>query len=132
MTSKDNEVTNNRGSSTDSNQPSINSNHKELPFNTVGVLMSIFIFLVHYYSFAVQETITTPLVITLYNWSPIQINLLFAGAGMISLITSFSVRYISRHVQDQTLLIASIVIGLLGSILQIDIPQIERVLPMHI
>eukprot|EP00956_Cyclotella_meneghiniana_P032372 scaffold88678_cov79-Cyclotella_meneghiniana.AAC.2 len=131
VTSKDNEVTNNRGSSTDSNQPSINSNHKELPFNTVGVLMSIFIFLVHYYSFAVQETITTPLVITLYNWSPIQINLLFAGAGMISLITSFSVRYISRHVQDQTLLIASIVIGLLGSLLQMDIPQIERVLPIN-
>lgn len=91
--------------------------------------MSIFIFLVHYYSFAVQETITTPMVIRLYSWSPIQINLLFAGAGLISLVTSFSVRYLSRQVQDQTLLIASIVIGLIGSILQMDVPQIENVLP---
>ena len=130
MTSQDDKVTYNPGSSTEANQASNNSNHKELPFNTMGVLMSIFIFLIHYYSFAVQETITTPLVITLYNWSPIQINLLFAGAGVISLITSFSVRYISRHVKDQTLLIASIVIGLLGSLMQMDIPQIEPVLPI--
>ena len=72
-----------------------------------------------------------PMVIKLYDWSPVQINMLFVGAGAISLITSFLVRYISRHVRDQTLLIASIVIGLLGSILQMDIPQIERVLPMH-
>lgn len=100
------------------------------PFNTTGVAMSVVIFLVHYYSFAVQETITTPMVIRLYQWSPVEINVLFAGAGMISLITSFSVRYISRHVQDQTLLILSILIGLVGSILLIDIPHFETVLPV--
>ena len=104
-------------------------NNQKRPFNTTGVAMSIFIFLVHYYSFAVQETITTPVVIRLYQWSPLEINILFAGAGMISLITSFSVRYISRHVKDQTLLIFSILIGLVGSILLIDIPHFETVLP---
>lgn len=92
--------------------------------------MSIFLFLVHYYSFAVQETITTPMVMRLYDWSPFQINLLFVGSGIISLITSFMVRYISRYIQDQTLLLSSIVIGLLGSTCLIDVPQLETVLPV--
>ena len=83
--------------------------------------MSIYIYTGFHYCFAVQETITTPLVIKLYDWSPAQINLLFAGAGFLSLITCFSVRYISRRVKDQTLLIASIVIGLLGSAFQMSI-----------
>lgn len=131
MQKEDKEADNLGGIGTKSNLPSISYNDKEPPFNSVGVIMSNFFSLVHNYSFAVQETMIAPMVMKLYDWSPVQINILFAGAGVISLITSFSVRYISRHVQDQALLIASIVIGLLGSILQMDIPQIETVLPMH-
>ena len=107
-----------------------NSDKKELPFNIKGVLMSIYTYTVFHYCLVVQETITTPMVIKLYDWSSTQINLLFAGAGLISLITSLSVRYGSRRVRDQTLLIAGISIGLLGSVLQMDIPQIEKVLPV--
>lgn len=112
------------------NESSFNSNEKELPFNVKGVLMSIYTYTVFHYCLVVQETITTPMVIKLYDWSATQINLLFAGAGAISLVTSLSVRYGSRRIRDQTLLIAGISIGLLGSILQMDIPQIEKVLPV--
>ena len=91
--------------------------------------MSIYLNTCFYYCFAVQETITTPMVMKLYNWSATEINLLFAAAGMTALITSFSIQYITQYVRDQTLLIAGIGIGLLGSILQVDIPQIEKVLP---
>eukprot|EP00956_Cyclotella_meneghiniana_P018560 scaffold30993_cov50-Cyclotella_meneghiniana.AAC.4 len=91
---EDEETDNIRGSSTESNVAIISYSDKKLLFNTVGVIMCNFFFLVHYYSFAVQETITAPMVVKLYDWSPVQINMLFIGAG-------------------------------------IDIPQIERVLPMY-
>ena len=45
-------------------------------------------------------------------------------------MSTLSVRYITRFIQDQTLLVAGIGIGLLGSILQIDIPKIEKTLPV--
>eukprot|EP00956_Cyclotella_meneghiniana_P026408 scaffold57012_cov63-Cyclotella_meneghiniana.AAC.1 len=117
---EDEEICNN-DSSLDTDGQSVNSNNEKPIFNTTGVFMSIYIYTGFHYCFAVQETITTPLVIKLYDWSPAQINLLFAGAGFLSLITCFSVRYISRRVKDQTLLIASIVIGLLGSAFQMSI-----------
>ena len=106
------------------------SNSEELPFNAVGILMCIYFIVIFQYYFSVQETITTPMVIKLYDWSATEINLLFAGAGVVSIVTSLSVRYLSRRVQDQKLLIASIMIGLLGSILQMDIPPFEKILPV--
>ena len=114
----------------DTQESSLSSENKELPINITGVLMSIYLNTCFYYCFAVQETITTPMVMKLYNWSAKEINLLFAAAGIIALITSLSVRYITRFVRDQTLLITGIGFGLFGSILQIDIPQIEEVLPI--
>ena len=120
----------NQGGIVNTDESSFNSDKKEPPFNVKGVLMSIYTYTVFHYCFSVQETITTPMVIKLYDWSATQINLLFAGAGAISLVTSLSVRYGARRIRDQTLLIAGISIGLLGSILQMDIPQIEKVLPV--
>eukprot|EP00956_Cyclotella_meneghiniana_P006944 scaffold9368_cov22-Cyclotella_meneghiniana.AAC.3 len=78
---EDEETDNLRGSNTESNVAIISYSEKEVPFNTVGVIMCNFFFLVHYYSFAVQETITAPMVVKLYDWSPVQINMLFIGAG---------------------------------------------------
>ena len=105
------------------------SNSDEQPLNCMGISVSMILFFVHYYSFAVQETITTPMVIVLYNWSPLQINLLFAGAGIMSLITSFSVRYLTRYIEDRTMLVASILIGMAGSIILVDEP-IDALLPV--
>eukprot|EP00956_Cyclotella_meneghiniana_P000192 scaffold261_cov58-Cyclotella_meneghiniana.AAC.5 len=87
-----------------------NTDHEIPPFNT--------------------ETITTPMVMKLYDWSATEINLLFAGAGGVSVVTSLSIRYVSRCVRDRKLLIAGIMLGLFGTILQMDIPQIEKVLPV--
>lgn len=114
----------------DTQESSLSFENKELPINITGVLMSIYLNTCFYYCFAVQETITTPMVMKLYNWSATEVNLLFAAAGVTALITSLSVRYITRFVRDQTLLIAGIGVGLLGSVLQIDIPQIEETLPV--
>lgn len=88
--------------------------------NTVALCMVIFY--IHYYSFAVQETIITPMVMMLYGWKQLEINLLFIGAGLVSLITSFSVRYLARYVEDRILLMTSIVIGFVGSLLLVDLP----------
>eukprot|EP00956_Cyclotella_meneghiniana_P001679 scaffold1823_cov38-Cyclotella_meneghiniana.AAC.10 len=105
----------NSGSNTGVEESSHNSdfNELELPFNA-----------------RVQETVTTPMVIKFYNWSTREINLLFATAAFISLLASISIRFINQHVQDRTLMIASIGICLLGTILQIEIPQIETILPV--
>ena len=119
----------NSSTNVDTQESSSTSDNKDIPFNTTGVLMSIYLNTCFSYCFAVQETITTPMVMKLYNWSATEINLLFAAAGMTALITSFSIQYITQYVRDQTLLIAGIGIGLIGSILQVDIPQIEKTLP---
>ncbi|KAL7456636.1 hypothetical protein ACHAWC_010857 [Mediolabrus comicus] len=92
------------------------------PFNYMGVAVSIFLFYIHYYSFAVQETITTPLAVILYDWEPVEVNLLFTCAGVMSLITSFSVRLLTRYVEDRVLLVASILIGFVGSTFLMDLP----------
>lgn len=91
----------------------------------LGLGVCLWLFFVHYYSFAVQETITTPLVLRLYAWTPLGVNLLFVGAGVLSLATSVSVRYLSRVFEDRTLLVASLLAGLLGSALLIDAPSGE-------
>eukprot|EP00581_Thalassiosira_minuscula_P018614 CAMPEP_0183733914 /NCGR_PEP_ID=MMETSP0737-20130205/42400_1 /TAXON_ID=385413 /ORGANISM="Thalassiosira miniscula, Strain CCMP1093" /LENGTH=521 /DNA_ID=CAMNT_0025967281 /DNA_START=168 /DNA_END=1733 /DNA_ORIENTATION=+ len=98
-------------------------------FNHMGVTMCMVIFYVHYYSFAVQETITTPLVMMIYRWGPLQVNLLFTAAGVLSLITAFSVRYLTRYVEDRTILVSSICLGFLGSLLLLDLP-FSQTLPL--
>jgi len=97
-----------------------NSGYK--PFNYMGVAVSMFLFYIHYYSFAVQETIITPLSRVLYDWDPIEVNLLFTCAGVLSLITSFAVRLLARYVEDRILLVASILIGFIGSAFLMDLP----------
>eukprot|EP00986_Skeletonema_menzelii_P000596 scaffold162_cov143-Skeletonema_menzelii.AAC.15 len=92
------------------------------PFNYMGVAVSMFLFYIHYYSFAIQETIITPLSSVLYEWNALEVNLLFSCAGVLSLITSFAVRLLARHVEDRILLVASILIGFIGSAFLMDLP----------
>ena len=56
--------------------------------SNIAVTTLLVIFFVHFYSFAVQETITTPLVLNLYHFEQYQVNLLFIGVGVLSLFTS--------------------------------------------
>jgi len=102
---------------------------KNIPFNHMGVSLCMIIFYMHYYSFAVQETVIVPMAMLLYSWDALEINLLFLGVGMLSLVTALSVRYLTRYVEDRTLLIISIFTGFLGSALLIDLP-FNRTLPM--
>ena len=97
-----------------------NSGYK--PFNYMGVAVSMFLFYIHYYSFAVQETIITPMTSVLYDFDAIEVNLLFSCAGVLSLITSFAVRLLARYVEDRILLVASILIGFIGSAFLMDLP----------
>lgn len=118
------------GASSDDEEKAVDETNKtgsgqargEKHFNYMGVALCMITFYIHYYSFAVQESIITPLVMILYRWDALKINLLFLGAGMMSLVTAFSVRYLTRWVDDRSLLVASIVIGFLGSILLVDLP----------
>jgi len=103
--------------------------HEPIPFNHMGVSLCMIIFYMHYYSFAVQETVIVPMAMLLYSWDALEINLLFLGVGMLSLVTALSVRYLTRYVEDRTMLIISIFTGFLGSVLLIDLP-FTRTLPM--
>jgi len=92
----------------------------EVKRNYLGLMVCMGIFFIHYYNFSVQETVITPLVMHLYEWSLFRINLLFVGFGIISLITSISLKYLSRKFDDRSMLLCSIFVGLVGSALLID------------
>ena len=139
------------------------------PMNAIGVAMSMVIFFVHYYSFAVQETVVTPskclsraratgpksgrpssssfreiiltssylffllilltkcpVAMVIYDWEQVEINLLFVGAGFISLATSLAVRELTRYVDDTTMLLSSLIVGLVGSLFLLDSPFDEK------
>ena len=99
---------------------------KPVPPSKVALVTCIWVFFVHFYSFALQETITTPLVPALYGWTQQNVDILFVGSGVITLVTSFALRYISRVVGDRPLLIISMVLGLVGCLLLVDYPGYPR------
>ena len=90
------------------------------PPNARGLTVLLMLFVIHFFSFAIQETITTPFVLQAYEWNQRDVNLLFVGVGVVSLLTSIVVKYLSRVVEDYKLLVASIVVGLVGSAFLID------------
>jgi len=91
--------------------------------SVIGLAVCLWIFFVHFYSFAVQETITTPLAMRIYDWTPLEVDLLFVGAGVLSLFSALCVKFLTRQFEDQTLLLFSLVVGIAGSVLLIDIPS---------
>ena len=90
------------------------------PPNEKGLSVLLLLFIVHFFSFAVQETITTPFVLQAYDWTQRDVNLLFVGVGIVSLVTSVGVKYATRCVDDYHLLITSLLVGLFGSLMLID------------
>jgi hypothetical protein len=96
--------------------------------SATAVTALLLIFFIHFYSFAVQETITTPLVLNLYDFEQYQVNILFIAVGILSLFTSAAVGVISRYVSDRSMLILSLILGLIGSVLLID--DKENFLPL--
>jgi len=91
-----------------------------LPPSRLGISVLLCLFFVHFYSFAVQETITTPLVLNLFDFRQVEVNVLFVGVGILSLLTSTAVGFISRRVSDRAMLVLSLLLGLVGSLVLID------------
>ena len=88
-----------------------------------GLVVCLVAFFAHFYSFAIQETITTPFVTKRYAWSQAAVNYLFAAVSVLSLVTSVAVSRLSKAgVRDFDLLVLSLVLGLSGSLLLIDAP----------
>mmetsp|Transcript_11099 Transcript_11099/g.22109 ORF Transcript_11099/g.22109 Transcript_11099/m.22109 type:complete len:490 (+) Transcript_11099:185-1654(+) len=99
---------------------SVDDGSSYAPPNARGLTVLLMLFVIHFFSFAIQETITTPFVLQAYEWNQRDVNLLFVGVGVVSLLTSIVVKYLSRVVEDYKLLVASIVVGLIGSAFLID------------
>jgi len=99
----------------------------------VGVWACIFFFFIHFNGFAVQETITTPLVQDWFGWDRMKANLLFTAAGVANLLCSVVMSYLSsprpsatrtgtqfvQLVSDRTLLAWSMLLGAAGWLLLI-------------
>ena len=88
--------------------------------DTTGLVVCLLLFFVHYYNFAVQETITTPFVLAAYNWDQVTVNLLFVGVGVCSLAASLAIKYLSRCCSDHALIVVSVLMGMVGSFLLVD------------
>lgn len=92
------------------------------PASKTGIVLCLAMFFIHFYSFAIYETIMTPLVPALYNWSPKAVDLLFVGAGVVSLMASIMVKFASRAMSDYALLQISLACGVLGCLLLVNFP----------
>lgn len=66
---------------------------------------------VHFFGFALQETVTTPFVQTFYNWSVLRANALFTMAGVLALVAFGLLAPLSRVVSDRTLTASSLILG---------------------
>ena len=106
------------------------------PPNSVGLAVCLMLFFVHFLSFALQETIGTPLVQELYGWGPCEdndakpdcnadranyINLLYTGSGVVSWLASVGLSFLSRSCSDVTLLFGSVLVGLAGAVTMLDV-----------
>ena len=67
-----------------------------------------------------------PVAMVIYDWEQVEINLLFVGAGFISLATSLAVRELTRYVDDTMMLLSSLIVGLAGSLFLLDAPFSEK------
>lgn len=95
--------------------------------NMKGVIVSLLIFLIHFNGFAVQETITTPISTDIAHKYTDTLDypesfayVLFACAGVLSLITFIALKRINEILPDKTFVLISSVMGLIGYLLLID------------
>lgn len=88
-----------------------------------GLIVCNIIFFVHFYGFALQETITTPLVQAYYNWSVLQANELFTAAGVCALVSFIAVHKLSKRMTDRAMMGWSLSLGALGYVLLVSTPN---------
>lgn len=88
-----------------------------------GLIVCNIIFFVHFYGFALQETITTPLVQAYYNWTVLQANLLFTAAGACALASFVAVHVLSKRMTDRALTAWSLVLGAMGYLVLLSTPE---------
>ena len=104
-----------------------------------GVLACIFFFFVHFNGFAVQETITTPLVQDWFGWTEVAANVLFIGAGLLNLICAIIMSYLCspqggvegarQRVPDHVLLVISLIVAPLGWLCMVPPSSYDREWP---
>lgn len=90
----------------------------------IGVWACIGFFAVHFSGFAIQETITTPLVQAWFGWDATAANLLFVAAGLLNLVCAIGLSVASAprrgahgpapRVGDRSLLLCSLGCAALG------------------
>jgi len=96
----------------------------------LAIWACIVIFFIHFNGFAVQETITTPLVWDWFGWDEFAANLLFVAAGVANLGCALVMAILSsprprkdgtsrQLVGDRTLLVASLLLAALGWVLMV-------------
>lgn len=95
--------------------------------NLCGVLICLWIFLIHFNGFAVQETITTPLVTDINHKYTKTLDypesfayILFTGAGVLSVITFITLKHLNRYISDFNLVLLSCIMGFIGYLIVID------------
>jgi len=98
-----------------------------------GVWACIAFFFVHFNGFALQETITTPLVQEWFGWSEMKANLLFTAAGVANFLCSGLLAWLSapvptpsgepgaQRVSDRQLLAASLVLAAVGWLMMVPV-----------
>ncbi|KAJ1459039.1 major facilitator superfamily domain-containing protein [Pelagophyceae sp. CCMP2097] len=103
--------------------------------NSVGLAACLVCFGVHFYSFAIQETITTPYVAAAFGWSQRNIDGLFAGVSLLSLLTRAAVSVLlsklAKCCDDVLLLAFSLLLGFAGSALLLDAPLAAPLTPQR-
>ena len=95
--------------------------------NLIGVIVCFWIFLIHFNGFAVQETITTPIVTDIHHKYTNTLDypesfayILFTCAGVLSVLTFLALKYLNEYVSDFNLVLISVCLGLAGFLILID------------
>lgn len=88
-----------------------------------GLIVCNIIFFVHFYGFALQETITTPLVQSYYNWSVLQANVLFTASGACALVSFFAVHVLLKRMTERAMTGWSLALGAVGYLLLVSTPD---------
>ena len=95
--------------------------------NIIGIVVSLWIFLIHFNGFAVQETITTPLITDLKHKYTDTLDypesfayILFTFSGVLSVLTFIVLRHLNRYISEFKLVFLSCVMAFIGYMLLID------------
>jgi len=91
----------------------------------LGIVVCNVVFAVQFFGFALQETITTPIVQKFYHWNVFQANSLFTYAGFLSLLTFIVLNVVGECINERILVVLSIVLGILGYGCLVDVPRLS-------